>query len=320
MSSSAALRLGVVGTGRINDQLLGGARESDAVHAVAVGSRDAGRGRAFAARHGIETVYPSYEELLADPGVEAVYISLPNSLHHEWTMHALRAGKHVLSEKPYTANPAEVNEAFDLADRSGLVLMEAFMWRHGPGAQLIRDLLPRVGALRTIRTSFSFVIEDHVDVRMDASLAGGSLMDLGCYSLSGARLAAGEEPVRVTGVAVWAPSGVDMRFHGQLEFPSGAVAQIASGFDSDHRGLEVVGADGWFSLRDPWKNETPIAFLNGTQIDYLPQDQYRLELEDLVAAIRGEHAQLLGREDALGQARAIDALYRSARSGAPVQL
>jgi predicted dehydrogenase len=320
MSSDATLRLGVIGTGRINDQLLGGARGLASVHAVAVGSRDAERGRAFAARHGIQTVHPSYEELLADPEVEAVYISLPNSLHHEWTMHALRAGKHVLSEKPYTADPADVTEAWDLADRSGLVLMEAFMWRHGPGAQLIRELLPQVGAVRTIRTSFSFVIEDHSDVRMNASLAGGSLMDVGCYSLSGARLAAGEEPVRVTGVAAWAPSGVDMHFHGQLEFPSGAVAQIASGFDSDRRGLEVVGADGWFLLRDPWKNETPVAFLNGKTIEYAPQDQYRLELENLVAAIRGEHAQLLGREDALGQARAIEALYRSARSGASVQL
>jgi xylose dehydrogenase (NAD/NADP) len=318
--SSAALRLGIVGTGRINDQLLGGARDSDKVRAVAVGSRDAARGRAFAARHGIDTVHGSYAALLDDPGVEAVYISLPNALHHEWTMHALRAGKHVLVEKPYTNDPAQVDEAYDLADSSGLVLMEAFMWRHGPGAGLIRELLPQVGALRTIRTSFSFVIEDHVDVRMDLSLAGGSLMDVGCYSISGARLAAGEEPVRVTGVALWAPSGVDMHFHGQLEFASGAVAQIASGFDSNRRGLEVVGADGWFLLRDPWRNETPVAFLNGTQIDYLPQDQYRLELEDLVAAIRGEHSPLLGREDALGQARTIDALYRSARSGAPVVL
>ena len=310
----------MVGTGRINDQLLGGARKTHAVHAVAVGSRDAARGAAFAERHGLKTVHPSYEALLADTGVDAVYISLPNSLHHEWTMHALRAGKHVLAEKPYTSTPSEVEDAFDLADRSGLVLMEAFMWRHGPGADLIRELLPKIGALRTIRTSFSFVIEDGSDVRLNASLAGGSLMDVGCYALSGARLAAGEEPSRVSGVAVWASTGVDLRFHGQLEFPSGVVAQIASGFGSDHRGMEVVGADGWFSLRDPWKNETPIAYLNGTQVDYQARDQYQLELENLAAAIHGEHPQLLGREDARGQARAIEALYRSARSGEAVQI
>ena len=318
--SSAPLRLGIVGTGRINDQLLAGARDSDRVRAVAIGSRDLARSTSFAARHGIETAYGSYEELLADPDVEAVYIPLPNALHHEWTMHALRAGKHVLVEKPYSTDPAHVNEAYDLAESSGLVLMEAFMWRHGPGARLVRQLLPQVGAVRTIRTSFSFVIQDHVDVRMDLSLAGGSLMDVGCYTVSGARLVAGEEPVRVTGVALWAPSGVDMHFHGQLEFASGAVAQIACGFDSERRGLEVVGADGWFLLRDPWRNEPAGALLNGTPIDYEPEDLYRLELEDLVAAIRGEHPALLGREDALGQARTLDALYRSARSGAPVEL
>jgi len=318
--SSAAVRLGIVGTGRINDHLLAGARGTDAVRPVAVGSRDGSRAGAFAARHGIDTAYGSYEELLADPAVDAVYISLPNALHHEWTMHALRAGKHVLVEKPYTTNPAHVIEAYDLADSSGLVVMEAFMWRHGPGARLVRELLPQIGAVRTIRTAFSFVIADHVDVRMDLSLAGGALMDVGCYTVSGARLAAGAEPIRVMGMAQWAPSGVDMHFHGQLEFASGAVAQISSGFDSDRRGLEVVGANGWFLLRDPWLNEPPGAFLNGTPVDYQAEDLYRLELVDFAAAIRGEHPALLGREDALGQARALEALYRSARSGAPVEL
>ena len=318
--SSSALRLGIVGTGRINDHLLAGARASDDVRAVAVCSRDLARSKSFAARHGIDAAYGSYEELLADPDVDAVYIPLPNALHHEWTMHALRAGKHVLVEKPYSTDSAHVNEAYDLAESSGLVLMEGFMWRHGPAARLIRQLLPEVGAVRTIRTSFSFVIEDHVDVRMDLSLAGGSLMDVGCYTVSGARLVAGEEPMRVSGVAQWAPSGVDMHFHGQLEFSSGVVAQIACGFDSDRRGLEVVGAEGWFLLRDPWLNEPPGAFLNGTPIEYEPEDLYRLELEDLAAAIRGEHPALLGRADALGQARTLDALYRSARSGAPVEL
>lgn len=320
MNSHSPLRLGIVGTGRINDQLLAGARETDAVKAVAVGSRDAAKGRAFAARHDLQTVHSSYQDLLADPGIDAVYISLPNGLHHEWTMHALHAGKHVLVEKPYSANPTEVEAAFDLAEQSGLVLIEALMWRLGPGAQLVRDFLPQVGEVRTIRTSFSFVIGNQADVRLDPALAGGSLMDVGCYSISGARLAAGEEPTRVSGVAAWGPTGVDLRFHGQLEFRSGAVAQIASGFESNHRGIQVVGADGWFSLRDPWRNESPIAFLNGNRVDYEPQNQYRLELDELAAAVRGERAPLIGRDDALGQARTIHALYRSARSGALVAL
>ena len=320
MNSAEPVRLGIVGTGRINDQLLRGAGETDAVQAVAVGSRDPEKGRAFAARHGLQTAHASYEDLLSDPAVEAVYIPLPNGMHHEWTMNALLAGKHVLVEKPYSAHPDQVEEAFDLADKAGLVLMEAFMWRFGPGAQLIREYLPLVGNVRTIRTSFSFVIDNQADVRLDPALAGGSLMDVGCYSVSGARVAAGEEPVRVSGVASWGPTGVDLRFHGQLEFRSGVVAQISSGFDSDERGITVVGADGWFSLRDPWRNEPPIAFLNGTRVDYLPRNPYQLELDDFAAAIRGTHPPMLGREDALGQARTIHALYRSARSGELVDL
>lgn len=284
-----------------------------------MGSRDRARGEAYAAHHGIETAHPSYADLLADRSVEAVYISLPNGLHHAATMQALSAGKHVLVEKPYSADPAEVEEAFNLAEGSGLILMEALMWRHGPAAQLIGEMLPKVGRVRTIRTSFSFPIDSDADVRMNPALAGGSLMDVGCYSISGARLAAGEEPVRVTGAATWAAGdGVDMLFHGQLEFPSGAIAQIASGFASNHRGIEVVGSDGWFSLQDPWRSEPPAGSLNGEPFSYEPQNQYRLELEDLAAAIRGERAPLIGRADARGQARTIEALYRSARSGQTV--
>jgi D-xylose 1-dehydrogenase (NADP+, D-xylono-1,5-lactone-forming) len=320
MDSVSPIRLGILGTGQIGHQLLAGARGTSAVTAVAVGSRDMAKGRAFAARHDLATVHGSYEDLLADPGVDAIYISLPNSLHHEWTMHALQAGKHVLVEKPYSAHPEEVEAAFSLAERSNLVLMEAFMWRLGPGAQLIREYLPQIGEVRTIRTSFSFVVRSQADVRLDPALAGGSLMDVGCYSVSGARLAAGGEPTRVSGAATWGPSGVDLRFHGQLEFRSGVVAQIASGFDSNDRGIQVVGADGWFSLRDPWRNEPPIAFLNGNRVDYEPHDQYTLELEELVAVIRGERLPEIGRDDALGQARTIQALYRSARSGALVEL
>jgi xylose dehydrogenase (NAD/NADP) len=320
MSSPAPVRLGILGTGRINDQLLAGARLTQSVRPVAVGSRDLVRAREFAARHGLERVHGSYEDLLTDPGVDAVYVPLPNSLHHPWAMKALRAGKHVLAEKPYTAEPREVDEAFELADRSGLVLVEAFMWRHGPGARLIRELLPTVGEVVTIWTAFSFVLEWEPDVRLGAELAGGSLMDVGCYSISGARFAAGEEPNRVFGVAAWGPSGVDRRFHGQLEFPGGAVAQISSGFDTDHRGIEVSGTQGSFSLSDPWRNETRRLVVNDTVSEYADENQYRLELDDLAAAIRGERPSLLGREDALGQARTLEALYRSARLGVPVSL
>jgi len=129
MNADGAVRWGILSTARINDKLLAGAREADGVEVVAVGSRDRGRGEAFADRHGIGRVHGSYEALLADGDVEAVYIPLPNSLHVPWAVKALEAGKHVLCEKPLTRRPAEVEQAFDAADRAGRLLMEAFMWR-----------------------------------------------------------------------------------------------------------------------------------------------------------------------------------------------
>src|SRR5512139_3830964 len=135
------MRLGLLSTANINRAILGGAAESDRVDVVAVGSRDAERARAYAHEHGIPTAHGSYEALLADPDVDAVYVSLPNGMHHAWTMRALAAGKHVLCEKPYTRHPSEAEEAFDAADAAGLVLMEAFMYRHHPQTATIARLV-----------------------------------------------------------------------------------------------------------------------------------------------------------------------------------
>ena len=282
---------------------------------MAVGSRDGDRATAFAAANGIPRAHGSYEALLADPEVEAVYISLPNGLHHGWTMHALAAGKHVLCEKPYTRHPEEVDEAFDAAEAAGLVLSEAFMWRHHPQVGLLRSMVAEIGQLQLIRATFSFVLENEANVRVQADLDGGSLMDVGCYCVSGARLLAGEEPTEVIGVAALDQNGVDRRFTGILRFPSGPIAEFSSGFTSNHRGLEAIGRDGSVRATDPWQL-VPGHDLAGRCRDVLePADPYTLELEDMAAAIRGERPALLGRADALGQARVIEALYRSAETG-----
>src|SRR5262249_11428982 len=151
-----------------------------------------------------------------DPDVEAVYISLPNSLHHEWTLRALAAGKHVLCEKPYSRTSAHAEQAFDEAEGRGLVLSEAFMWRHNPQTRVLLDLLPEIGELQTVRATFSFGLlgtpRDPDDVRLQPALDGGSLMDVGCYCVSGARMLAGEEPERVYGEQIVGPTGVDARF------------------------------------------------------------------------------------------------------------
>jgi D-xylose 1-dehydrogenase (NADP+, D-xylono-1,5-lactone-forming) len=320
MTDTTRIRWGLMGTGRITHKLLIGARQAEQLDVVAVGSRTIDRAREFAHANDIGRVHGSYEELLADPEVDAVYISLPNSLHHEWTMHSLAAGKHVLCEKPYTRRPAEVDEAFDAAEAAGLVLQEAFMWRHTAQVRRLLELLERIGPVRTIRSTFSYVISAETDVRVSAVLDGGSLMDVGCYCVSGARLVAGE-PERVTAEQVLDRDGVERRMSGLIRFPGDVLATFTCAFDSaTHETLEVIGRDGRILLPDPWHSTTGVLYLDDEEIRVEPINPYRLELEDMGAAIRGERQPLLGRADALGQARAIEALYRSADTGTPVSL
>ncbi len=314
------VRWGLLGTGKITRKLLAGAAGTTTTEVVAVGSRDGDRATAFAGANGIARAHGSYEALLADPEVDAVYISLPNGLHHGWTMHALAAGKHVLCEKPYTRHPEEVDEAFDAAEAAGLVLSEAFMWRHHPQVGLLRSMVAEIGQLQLIRATFSFVLEDEANVRVQADLDGGSLMDVGCYCVSGARLLAGEEPTEVIGVAALDRNGVDRRFTGILRFPSGPIAEFSSGFTSNHRGLEAIGRDRSVCATDPWNSSPATIWHDGVETIVEPADPYTLELEDMGAAIRGERPALLGRADALGQARVIEGLYRSAETGAAVRL
>ena len=318
MPSSGVVRWGILGPGSIAARFMRNAREAAHSEVVAVGSRTPERAAAFAATFGISRAHGSYEALLDDAAVDAVYIGLPNSLHHPWTMRALAAGKHVLCEKPYSRHPAEVAEAFDAADAAERVLMEAFMWRHTPQARRFVELLPEVGRLQAIRASFSFRIEDQADVRLTADLDGGSLMDVGCYSVSGARLVAGSEPLRVLGEQTLAPSGVDMTFAGLLRFPDEVIATIASGFTSDDASLEAVGDASILVMRSPWQGKARALWLGDREIPVTPVDPYPLELENMSAAILGEAPPLLGRVDAMGQARAIAALYESAASGAAV--
>jgi predicted dehydrogenase len=317
---------GFLSTARINRLVLAGARESDRVDVVAVASRDRERAEAYARENGIERAYASYEALLADPDVEAVYISLPNSLHVDWSIRALQAGKHVLCEKPLSRRPAEVEEAFDAAEQAGLVLMEAFMYRHNPQTARLEELVDSgaIGALQLVRAAFSFPLADAANVRLNAALDGGSLMDVGCYCVSGARLLAGE-PERVYGEQVVGESGVDVLFSGTMRFSGGVVGQFDSGLRMPNRDeLEAVGDAGSVFLDDPWHCRTPVLRLRreggDEEIAVEAADSYRLELENVSDAIRGDAAPLLGREDAVAQARTIEALYRSAEEGRPVTL
>lgn len=319
-----AVRWGILSTAKINRLVLAGARKSDRVEVLAVASRDRQRAESYAREHGIERAYGSYEALLADPDVEAVYVPLPNSLHVVWTMGALAAGKHVLCEKPLTRRSEEAEAAFDAAERADLLLMEGFMYRHNPQTRTVQRLVDdgAIGELRLVRTAFSFSLTELGNVRMRPELDGGALMDVGCYCVNASRMLAGE-PERVTGEQVLAPSGVDVRFAGTMRFAGEVVAHFDAGFDVPYRAaLEVVGSEGSIFVGDPWHCRAPgIDLVRDGVLDRIevpPADSYQLQLENFGDAIRGEAEPLLGRADAVGQATALQALYRAAQAPSPV--
>jgi D-xylose 1-dehydrogenase (NADP+, D-xylono-1,5-lactone-forming) len=318
-----AVRWGILSTGRINQlAVLEPARQTERAEVIAVASREQERADTYAREHGIDRAYGSYEALLADTDVEAVYISLPNSLHVDWSIRALDAGKHVLCEKPFSTHPAEVERAFDVAERAGRLLMEAFMYRHHAQTRALKEAVDAgsIGGLRQLRSSFSFTLRDPADVRLSPELEGGALMDLGCYCISGCRLLAGE-PELVFGRQHVGFSGVDLRFAALLQFPGNVFAHFHCGFDlPDASGLEAIGATGNVLVREPFRCIDPHLELNGERVEVEDVDRYFLQLENLSAAIRGEAEPLLGRDDAVGQTRVIDALYRSAASGTAVSL
>jgi D-xylose 1-dehydrogenase (NADP+, D-xylono-1,5-lactone-forming) len=317
-----SVKWGLLSTALINELILAGVAESEDVDVIAVASRVEARAQSYAQAHGLERAYGSYEALLADADVEAVYVSLPNRLHGEWALLALEAGKHVLVEKPFSRHPTEVERASEAAEAAGLVLSEGFMWRHHPQTARLIELVESgtIGRPRVVRAAFGFSLAEErgtADTRFDPSLDGGALMDVGSYCVNALRLF-GSEPERARGEQLVGPSGVDVVFAGTLAFPDDLVGHFDCGFVFPRRaGLEVVGETGTIFVGDPFSiAETGIELRRGNaepeQIAIEPANHYRLELENVSAAIRGEGQLLLGREDALGQARAIDALYRSA--------
>jgi D-xylose 1-dehydrogenase (NADP+, D-xylono-1,5-lactone-forming) len=325
-----ALRWGILSTANITDKLLDSGTDQEF---VAVASREAARAEAYAREKGIARAHGSYEALLVDPDVDAIYNPLPNALHAEWSIRALEAGKHVLCEKPFSRHPEDVERAFDVAEREGRVLAEAFMWRHHPQVARARQLLDdgAIGDLRILRAHFAFKAVDPDDIRLQAELDGGGLMDVGSYCVSGCRTLAGAEPERAWADLIWSrpPTphrpghGVDVGLAATLRFPGDVLAHFDCGLSYPGGSLLAAsGTEGSFALADPWHGNDAVIELqrpDGTveRIDAGPANSYALELADFEAAVRGERPPLLGRDDALGQAHTIAALYTSAERNAP---
>jgi D-xylose 1-dehydrogenase (NADP+, D-xylono-1,5-lactone-forming) len=321
-----AVRWGILSTADINRKVIPGLRRSGKAELIAVASRDAAPAEAYAREWEIDRAYGSYDELLADPDVEAIYNPLPNTMHVDWSIKALEAGKHVLCEKPLTRHPEDAVKAFDAADRAGRVLSEAFMYRHNPQTKKLKELVDSgtIGELRLIRSAFSYGMYDEENIRLRPDAEGGALMDVGCYCVSGSRLLAGE-PERVFGEAWYGPSGTDWVFSGTMRFPGNVIASFDCGTAMIERDeLEAVGSEGSLFLDDPWHANSPAIELRRNdgveRIDLEHADSYQLEIENVSDVIRGSGELLLGREDALAQAQALEALHESATRGTPVTL
>jgi D-xylose 1-dehydrogenase (NADP+, D-xylono-1,5-lactone-forming) len=326
VSSDDPVRWGILSTARINAKFLRGTREAPSVELLAVASRDEERARSYAREQAIPRAYGSYDALLADPDVEALYISLPNALHVPWTIRALEAGKHVLCEKPMARRMREAERVVKVARERGRLFSEAFMYRHHPQIRRLEQLLAEgaVGELRVVRAQFSFPIQSAADVRLSSAMEGGALMDVGCYCVHAARTLAGE-PSRVAAMRVTAADGIDMRFTGVMQLPAGVLAHFDAGFDfADRSELEVVGSQASVVLSDPWHGVTPAIELRRREsaeaVAVETANPYGREAENFSAAVRGRGELLLDGEDAIAQASAIEALYAAAESGRTVML
>lgn len=320
----AELRWGVLSTANIARKAV-----NPAIHAsangrlVAVASRDEERARAFAEDQGIPRAYGSYEALLEDEEVDAVYVPLPNSLHKEWTIRAAQAGKHVLCEKPLALDATQCREMAEVASSNDVKLMEAFMYRFHPQTQRFLEMVREeaVGTLQQIRSSFTFLLDREKDIRWDAGLGGGALMDVGCYCVNLSRTLAGREPVEVRAMANFRPAGVDEQMAGSLRFEGGLLAHFDCALTMERtQAYQVVGTEGHMRVMEafvPGTEDTSIEQFdvqnNLTRVSVPGADQYRLMVEHFGDCALQDRPVRYPPEDAARNMEVIQALYASAR-------
>ncbi len=323
MTASEPLRLGILGAARIAPMaLIRPARRVGGVTVQAVAARDATRAGAFARRHGIPRVHGRYAALLGDPEVEAVYNPLPNSLHAAWTIRALEAGKHVLCEKPLAATAGEAEAMAEAATRAGRVLMEAFHYRYHALFARLQSILRagELGAVRHLEASLCVPIVNRGDIRWRADLAGGALMDTGCYTVSLLRHLAEAEPEVRSARAIWTRGGVDRWLQAELRFPGDRTARLTCGLFTAtllRVGARVVGDRGWLGVVNwvapQFFHRLRVVTPAGSRTERVAgAPSYDEQLRAFRAAVRDGEPPPTGPADAIANMRAIDAIYAAA--------
>jgi predicted dehydrogenase len=341
MAPTDVIRIGTLGAARITPPaLVKPARAVPEVEVVAVAARDRVRAEKFAAKHGIPKVFDDYESLIADPEIDAIYNPLPNGLHAEWTERALAAGKHVLCEKPLTANAAEAQRVADVAAQTDLVLMEAFHYRYHPVAERMREIAQsgELGTIQRIETSMCIPLPLRNDIRFRYDLAGGAGMDVGCYAIHMNRLLAGSEPTVVRATARLMKPDIDEWMQAELQYPDGPSGQMTCALYSSPKSVakatasltvlqisvKVTGDRGTLSVFNPTGPHLAhrITVRTGgkkqrVKVDGAKKPTYTYQLEAFAAAVLHDQPVLTPPADSIANMRVIDAVYEAA--GLPVR-
>jgi predicted dehydrogenase len=317
------VRIGILGAARIAPAaVIKPAGNVTQATIGAVAARDRNRAGAFAAKHGIAKVCDSYATLIADPAIDAIYNPLPNGLHAEWTIAALEAGKHVLCEKPFTANAKEAEDVAAVAARTGLVVMEAFHYRYHPLAHRMREIVEseELGTIQHVETALCFPLPKFSDIRYQYDLAGGATMDVGSYTVHMARLLGREEPVVVSAQAKLRTAKVDRAMRAELTFPGGHTGRITCSMWSKwvlQTSARVVGSHGEMRVLNPtapqfW-HRMRVVTGGKTRVEKFPRrPTYEYQLEAFCAAVLRGEPTLTPPADSVANMRVLDAIYVAA--------
>ena len=335
---------GLLSTARINERLIPAILSSGRSELLAVASRSKERAEVYAKQWNIPHAYGTYEQMLADPAINVIYLSLPNHLHAEWAIRCAEAGKHVLCEKPIALTAEEVAHMAQAAEKYGVIIQEAAMMRFHPQTRYLRELVAKgtIGDVRLIRGVFVFTLENSSDIRLDTNMGGGSLWDLGSYCVSFARTVLQAEPVEVSAYQVSGDTGVDMSFSAQMRFPTGTLVQFFSSFQSfAHIEADFLGTKGRIHADIPWSNhigatanvrvtrssnaEETSTFsdsMEGHTTDtktYDNMNAYQCEVDSMVESVLDGAEPVISLVDSWKNVATIVALHESARTGKPVK-